>query len=591
MQQHRSPLEAVLDDTAAMRQAMAQGPDAEDDRVELVEDAVLVEAADANGADGVEEGVPPEEPWHSGIVERKSERSAEVRLVGGTLSGLAVVCHMNIAGFDRLANGFRIKVRCDDSRDCPGALIVRQVELGPELTQQVRTRLLKVPMCSWSVGDTADWVGTLHMDSAIAETVRRAVCHDQIDGEQLVALKVDLLRSVLCQAGRLGAEHEPVAVPRMLLNERRLMQEEQTRQHAGGSEDPRIPLGERLLCHEDSTHEFKDYSTGRLFRSVDDPKGIARYVTAFLNSGQGGSLYFGITDDGYVRGNRMTQRDCDQLRTAVDAALRPVDVGGMIVGPHELEEHRHKEIRFIKVTGKGGVPLQDPSGEPVVWVVEIKVMCANGESGWHSRQDSPPTPAPKWCVRPSPSSESCLYFIKQSGSVSRHRVETLAEARRICREGYSGDFETESDEDVDTPAAAAPVEPPPGKYFGEVTAWKGDRFFGFIKPQTGGLEVFSKSAQEWLEAEVISANDGLVTVQYSKGGQATQKVLAIDSVDLRRLARPAASDVFCHGSAIVTASDSPRLSPGQRVLYGLGTDPNGRACAVDVTNPDGSPIE
>ena len=76
-QQHRSPLEAVLDDTAAMRQAMAQGPDAEDDRVELVEDAVLVEAADANGADGVEEGVPPEEPWHSGIVERKSERSCE----------------------------------------------------------------------------------------------------------------------------------------------------------------------------------------------------------------------------------------------------------------------------------------------------------------------------------------------------------------------------------------------------------------------------------------------------------------------------------------------------------------------------------
>ena len=80
-----SPMEAVLDDTAAMRQAMAQALDDEDDRVELVEDAVLVEAADANGADGVEEGVPPEEPWHSGIVERKSERSAEVRLVGGTL--------------------------------------------------------------------------------------------------------------------------------------------------------------------------------------------------------------------------------------------------------------------------------------------------------------------------------------------------------------------------------------------------------------------------------------------------------------------------------------------------------------------------
>ena len=544
MQQHRSPLEAdsgrdvagldpILDDTVAMRQAMSQDADAED----RVEDAVLVEATDANGSEDVEEGVPPEEPWHSGIIERKSERSAEVRIVGGTLSGLVVMCHMNIAGFDRLANGFRIKVRCVDSRDCPGALIVQQVELGPELIQQVRTRLLKVPMCCWSAGDTADWVSTLQMDSEIAETVRRAICHDQIDGEQLVALKIDLLRSILCQAGRLGAEHEPVDVPRMLLDERRVMQEDQTRQYAGGSEDPRIPLGERLACHEDSTHEFKDYSKGRLFRSVDDPKGIARYVTAFLNSGQGGSLYFGITDDGYVRGNRMTQRDCDQLRTAVDAALRPIDVGGMIVGPHELEEHRHKEIRFIKVTGKSGIPLQDPSGEPVVWVVEIKVMCSNGENGWHSRHDNAPTPAPKWCVKPDPSSESCFYFIKQSGSVSRHRVETLTEARRICREGYSGDFETESDEDAGLSAAAAPAAPPPGKYFGEVISWKSDRFFGFIKPQTGG------------------------------------------------------DDVFCHGSAIVTASESPCLSPRQQVLYGLGVSPNGRTCAVAVTNSDGTPIE
>lgn len=540
----------ILEDTAAMRQGMALDPDTEES---VVDDAVLVDIADAR-EDAVQEGVPPEEPWYSGIVERKSERSAEIRISGGTFSGLSVICHTNVTGFERLVSGFRIQVRCVESRDCPGTMIVRQVELGPELAQQVRTRLLEIPMCTWSVGDTADWVSTLQMDPYAIETVQQAIRHDQIDGEQMAVLKIDLLRSVLCQPGRIGADHEPLdvaaagscgrgviaSVPQMIVAERRLMQEEQTRQHAGGSEDPRLQLGERLSCHEDSTHEFKDYSNAGLLRMVRDPKGITRYVTAFLNSGQGGSLYFGVTDDGYVRGNRMGREDCDRLRTAIDAALRPVDVGGMIVGRHELEEHRHKLVRFIKVTGKGGVPLQDPTGEPVVWVVEIKIMCANGENGWHSMQDVPPYPAPKWCVQPDPSSETCIYYIKQSGSVSKHRVDTLAEARRISREGYHGGFATDSDDELDGPGPGVPpaeeaAAPPPGKLFGTVKAWRDSRNFGFIEPQSGG------------------------------------------------------DDIFCHRSACVTDVDNPRLLLGQQVMYELSSH-NGRACAANVTNTDGSSI-
>ena len=89
------------------------------------------------------------------------------------------------------------------------------------------------------------------------------------------------------------------------------------------------------------------------------------------------------------------------------------------------------------------------------------------------------------------------------------------------------------------------------------------------------VEVFSKSAQEWLEAEVISANDGLVKVQYSKGGQDTQKTLAIDSVDLRRLARPAASR-----SSLGAPSARLTLSPAK----GVGKSDTAKWKDVTVNN-------
>jgi hypothetical protein len=78
-----------------------------------------------------------------------------------------------------------------------------------------------------------------------------------------------------------------------------------------------------------------------------------------------------------------------------------------------------------------------------------------------------------------------------------------------------------------------------------------------------------------LEAEVISANDGLVKVQYSKGGQDTQKTLAIDSVDLRRLARPAASR-----SSLGSASARLTLSPAK----GVGKSDTAKWKDVTVNN-------
>ena len=41
----------------------------------------------------------------------------------------------------------------------------------------------------------------------------------------------------------------------------------------------------------------------------------------------------GVTDDGYVRGVRLDRNERDDLKKAIDAALRPIEKHGMIVGP------------------------------------------------------------------------------------------------------------------------------------------------------------------------------------------------------------------------------------------------------------------
>lgn len=58
---------------------------------------------------------------------------------------------------------------------------------------------------------------------------------------------------------------------------------------------------------ESFTVEFKDVD---LKAAVGDThSGIGVYLTAFLNSGHGGTIYYGVHDDGFVRGLRLAQRD------------------------------------------------------------------------------------------------------------------------------------------------------------------------------------------------------------------------------------------------------------------------------------------
>ncbi|XP_078608093.1 schlafen-like protein 2 [Branchiostoma floridae x Branchiostoma japonicum] len=101
---------------------------------------------------------------------------------------------------------------------------------------------------------------------------------------------------------------------------------------------------------EDFNHEFKGhrnlaveelpswcYQPGSERRSR---RAISRALNAFLNTGKGGTVYLGITDDGRVKGIRLTQYQMDHVVTGM------VDLMGRYNPP--VARHRWK-IKFVPV--------------------------------------------------------------------------------------------------------------------------------------------------------------------------------------------------------------------------------------------------
>ncbi|CAH1269551.1 Hypp4201 [Branchiostoma lanceolatum] len=101
---------------------------------------------------------------------------------------------------------------------------------------------------------------------------------------------------------------------------------------------------------EDFNHEFKGhrnlaveelpswcYQPGSERRSR---RAISRALNAFLNTGKGGTVYLGITDDGRVKGIRLTQYQKDHVVTGM------VDLMGRYNPP--VARHRWK-IKFVPV--------------------------------------------------------------------------------------------------------------------------------------------------------------------------------------------------------------------------------------------------
>ncbi|KAL8585704.1 hypothetical protein ACOMHN_022350 [Nucella lapillus] len=70
------------------------------------------------------------------------------------------------------------------------------------------------------------------------------------------------------------------------------------------------------------TRHIKWGTTSDLSRLVEI---VGKYVCGFLNSGDGGTLYFGVNDDGLVIGIPYTQAKKDSYRKIIDQAFKSID--------------------------------------------------------------------------------------------------------------------------------------------------------------------------------------------------------------------------------------------------------------------------
>ena len=89
------------------------------------------------------------------------------------------------------------------------------------------------------------------------------------------------------------------------------------------------------------------------------------------------------------------------------------------------------------------------------------------------------------------------------------------------------------------------------------------------------VEVFSKGANKWVEAKVLSTSGVVVKVRYSKEGQDKEKILAVDSADLRQVGRRVASRV-----SLSSPSSRLSLSPAK----GVGRDEASKLKDVTLEN-------
>lgn len=123
-----------------------------------------------------------------------------------------------------------------------------------------------------------------------------------------------------------------------------------------------LSYGAEIKCDEDRENEFKALSTtvNPVFTAAQYCK---KYISAFLNT-SGGRLFFGVVDNGRVRGVQLNRESRDKLRLAIDHVVRCYTPS---VGPDMYD------VEFVPVCRRipqGVLPLAD------LFVVRVTVQRA-----------------------------------------------------------------------------------------------------------------------------------------------------------------------------------------------------------------------
>lgn len=93
--------------------------------------------------------------------------------------------------------------------------------------------------------------------------------------------------------------------------------------------------GELCLLEEDLTHEFKEVKGNNPAKSIQSL--VDEYILAFLNS-SGGSIFWGICDDGIVKSLRLDLTQKDQIRKVVNSKINIIEPS---IDPTQIGVHFH----------------------------------------------------------------------------------------------------------------------------------------------------------------------------------------------------------------------------------------------------------
>ncbi|MGY5796151.1 ATP-binding protein [Rheinheimera faecalis] len=105
---------------------------------------------------------------------------------------------------------------------------------------------------------------------------------------------------------------------------------------------------------ENQTTEFKEIKGGNPKQSIESP--LDKYIISFLNS-EGGSIYWGITDAGIVKGIKLTSENRDNINRAISSVLDciepPIDPAIVHITYHDVENMEDHYVLEVSVPKSG----------------------------------------------------------------------------------------------------------------------------------------------------------------------------------------------------------------------------------------------